>query len=253
MNDRQQKKILSASALQQAVLLDNTDEGSNDIEITPEFSQRISSLFTRFEKKKKSRTRIYKIAASFILVLSITFGTVMSIDATRSDFIHFFQRYFAFNSGKTESWNTNFNSQILDNVHDVFLPTWVPEGFTAIGSSQTNNNCTITYQLADKSIRLSQSMGTEKMNSDNELKGMSEIKISGHKYYYTESEALNQIIDLCDFWQHAASPGESLGQYLNAHPHILNVENWNCFSKIGPFLLNFIPLIRGCICKDNRL
>lgn len=49
----------------------------------------------------------------------------------------------------------------------------------------------------------------------------------------TESEALKQIIDLCDFWQHATSPEESLGQYLNAHPHVLNIENWNCFSKIG--------------------
>lgn len=57
----------------------------------------------------------------------------------------------------------------------------------------------------------------------------SEITQSG----ITESEALKQIIDLCNRWHQIAQPPESLDQYLKEHPDLLEIGQWTCFRKIG--------------------
>lgn len=49
------------------------------------------------------------------------------------------------------------------------------------------------------------------------------------KSWVSESEALKQIIDLCNQWYQIAQPSESLYLYLMNHPNLLEISQWNCF------------------------
>jgi hypothetical protein len=46
-------------------------------------------------------------------------------------------------------------------------------------------------------------------------------------------EALKQIIDLCGRWYRITGHDEDdLDKYLEGHPQLLDIEQWNCFVKL---------------------
>lgn len=51
--------------------------------------------------------------------------------------------------------------------------------------------------------------------------------------YVDESEALKEIIDLCNRWHDIVKPPQTLETYLMDHPEVFNIDEWNCFKKIG--------------------
>lgn len=199
MDDRQIDKMLSASALRQVELLKNStpsDEELAQIHCSRQFKDTIQNSLVKSRRKQicqMRRSRITKIAASIIIVLSVTFGVIMSVSASRNNVVHFFQHYFSFNSGKTDNWHTDFNAQIINSVHDVYLPTWIPEGFKAEESLQGKNDCTITYKSPSKTIRFSQEKGPNKLFSDSELKVMSKVILNDQTYYYGEKGSKESV------------------------------------------------------------
>lgn len=199
MDDRQFNKILSACALRQKQLvLDSmpTDQEISDILPSENFEYRINNIIKNQNKIlniQSVRKRISIIAASILVVFSITFGMLITVTASKDNIVHFFDRYFAYNSGKVEIWNTQFNAQICNHVHDVYLPTWVPNGFKATESQQSKSITYITYSCGGKKIRLSQSSASSQYNDD-ELKQMTVFTINSQKYYYGEKGFGNSVI-----------------------------------------------------------
>jgi hypothetical protein len=200
MNDRQLDKILSSSALRQTqLILDSmpTDQGAQDILPSEGFEDRINDLIKNHNKNRNlqsMRRRIGIIAASILVVFTITFGMFTTVSASRDNIMHFFARYFAYNSGRAEIWNTQFNAQISDSVHNVYLPTWVPNGFKATESQQGKNVTYITYSCSEKSIRFSQSSILTHQYNDDEMKQMSILTVNNQKYYYGEKQSGNSVI-----------------------------------------------------------
>lgn len=198
MNERQFEKILSASAFRQTqIIIDSmpTDQELEDILPSSDLESRINSLIQKHNKKcnlQGIRRRIGIFAASILVVFSISFGMLFTVNASRDNIIHFFDRYFAYNSGEPQTWDTQFNAQIRDSVHNVYLPTWVPDKFKATMSQEANNVCFISYQNTDKTIRFYQSSASEKIYNDSELNQMEQIQFSGQKYYYGEKASGNQ-------------------------------------------------------------
>ncbi len=198
MNDKQFEKILSASAFRQTQLIIDsmpTEEELEDILPSTNFDDRIKCLIQNQNKSRNlqgMRRRIGIFVASILVVFSITYGMLFTVNASRDNVIHFFDRYFAYNSGESQTWDTQFNAQIRDSVHNVYLPTWVPDTFKATMSQETNNVCFISYQSPDETIRFYQSSASEKLYNDSELKQMEQIQVSGQKYYYGEKASGNQ-------------------------------------------------------------
>ncbi len=192
MDDRQLDKVLSAYALQQAKLMEHStlsQEASDEIEPSEDFLARMQELFDeakKREKRKKSFKRIGMVAASFILVLSVTFGAVMSADASRSSFIHFFEQYFTISSSKNREWNMEFNAQIRNTVHSCYLPSWLPDGVQSISATQSPQKTTIEYSGNKINLRVIQSADSVKIFSDNEINSMEKVNYAGSSYYYTE-------------------------------------------------------------------
>ena len=200
MDDRQLDKVLSASALRQTqFILDSmpTDKDIPDVLPSEEFEERIKDLIKKHNKIRNiqiMRRKVGVIAASILVVFSITFGMLTTVSASKDNIIHFFDRYFAYNSGKAEVWDTQFNTQISSNVHDVYLPTWVPIGYKAIESQQVKDITYITYGCSGKSIRFSQSSIIANQYNDSELKQMSRLTINNQEYYYGEKPSENSVI-----------------------------------------------------------
>lgn len=199
MDNRQLDKILSSTALRQAQLIMESMPTEKIPNILPSkgFEDRINDLIKKYNKNRNlqsMRRRIGGIAASILVVFSITFGVFFTASASRDNIMHFFDRYFAYNSGKTEIWDTEFNAQINGHVHDVYLPTWVPYGYKATESQQGKNVTYITYSCSDKSIRFSQSSILTHQYNDDEMKQMSILTVNNQKYYYGEKQSGNSVI-----------------------------------------------------------
>lgn len=118
----------------------------------------------------------------------------MTVNASRSNILHFFDRYFSFNSGKTEVWDVSHNDQIISNVHDVYLPTWVPNGFKATESSQGNSSCTITYKSGNKVLRLTQESMPKTLFSDSDLVNLEKITVNKQTYYFGERSSTHKLL-----------------------------------------------------------
>jgi|GEM_PF-6309616 len=200
MDDRQLDKLLSASAVHQVQLLNDSlpaDEEIDKVVPTDNFKQYMKTIIVKDEIRRnrlKSRKRLGKVAAAFAVVLVITFGSVLSAEASRSYFMHFFEKYFTVSSSANKSWDTAFNSQIIQNVHDCYLPTWLPAGLQAVQSSQTNKRTTVTYQLQSQSLILIQySDDSITVLSDNEIRDMKKIEINSVVYYYSEKQRAKDV------------------------------------------------------------
>jgi hypothetical protein len=192
MDERQLEKLMSAAAVRQVQILNDSIPDDNELDkIIPSinFEQNMRKVIAKDEKHKwqlKLRKRVGKIAASFVIVLTISFGVIISVDASRANFIQFFERCFSISSVKNEGWNTDFNTQVVAICHNIYLPSWMPEGFQATEISQGTKESTIIYKSKNQSIRFTQYDISANILNDNQTKEMDKITIQNQIYYFSE-------------------------------------------------------------------
>ena len=194
MDDRELDKLMSASAVRQVQLLNNSlpsDEIDNT-DSSEDFTQYMKMLISKDEKKRKSRKRLGKIIASFAIIAIVSFGAIMSASANRAYFFQMFDRSFNISGQQNDGWNTKFNAQVADNCHNVYLPSWVPDGIKASESSQEEEQCTITYKGNNQTIRFIQSKDTSILN-DNKVDSMEKLTVQNQIYYYSEKNRSGSI------------------------------------------------------------
>jgi len=194
MDDRELEKLMSASAVRQVQLLNDSlpsDAELNEITPSEEFQQYMRTAITKDQKRQKklqSRKRLRKMAACFAIVVAVSFGVIMSVDATRANFFQLFEKSFSISSQHSEGWDKEFNAQIATNCHHVYLPSWMIEGFKATQLSQGIQGCTITYKDGDKTVRLIQNDNYGNALNDSETKTMEKIILEKQIYYYSEKD-----------------------------------------------------------------
>lgn len=198
MDNRQLDKALSASALRQIQIQENSLSQDQIDQISPssKFEIQMKKILAegeRHQKRLKVRKRLGKAAAVFAVVLTITFGYVLSANASHATFFQFCEKYFSIsnqNNADKRAWDGDFNSQIISSVENAYLPTWMPNGFIATSSNQDKRgNCIINYKNRNNPkqfICLSQKKCTANTFSDNELKVLTKIVINNQIYYFGE-------------------------------------------------------------------
>lgn len=192
MNDLQFEKLMSAVAVRQVQLLDRSLPSDTELaamEVSKEFEQKMQELL----RKEKTRRKVYrgkkqigKLVASIAVVLVLSFGAVLSVSANRAQFFQFFGRSFSISGEQRQNWSQGFNLQTAREYRNVYLPTWLPEGFQVTTVSHTEESFIIDYKKDGKSIRLSESDTSVNVLSDAELKGMERIVVGNQIYYYGE-------------------------------------------------------------------
>jgi hypothetical protein len=189
MNDRDLEKLLSTCSVRQVQLLNDdipSDEELANIVPSEQFEREMQNLLNRKLTRNK-HNRVQRFVASFAIIITIVFGTILSVDATRSSFLRFFERYFTVSINKNEQSNENFNNAALLDLHQVYLPTWIPEGFTAYSSKTGSTGCVVIYKHdanPKESIRFSQKKGFVTALNDNDLYGFTKIEVGRKTYYY---------------------------------------------------------------------
>jgi len=202
MDDREFEKLMSVSAVRQVQLLNDSlpaDAELNEIAPSEEFEQYMRMVIAKDQKRQKKlqgRKRFKKIVATFVLLAAVSFGAIMSVDATRAYFFQMFDSSFSITGQQNKGWNTEFNAQIIENIHNAYLPSWMPNGFKSISSSTSSSgNCVINYKnINDKSyfVRFSQNKSAGFLN-DNELGDFSKLSINKQIYYYGEKNRAGVI------------------------------------------------------------
>lgn len=185
MTKKQFDKIISASALRQTQLL---DEAEGEIIPSEVFDAKMKQRL-RETLKYPNRKRTAMVATFTALFIGILSATCYA-NATHLDLFEAFHRAFSITSVQKQSWDTDFNAKILPSVSNVYLPTWIPNGFTSISSSQSNTgNCVITYAIsADKTqfVRLSQKKIHTTSIEDIDVSNFQKIILDHQIYYYGE-------------------------------------------------------------------
>lgn len=185
-------KLLSASALQQAHLLDDSLPAEDDLsKFSPpnKLDSRIQDLLAKTEKRRATRKKrfvkyIVSATASILILAGIfTFTSY----ANGTNLFQIFERG-AFSINYTEKERgADFNSKILNDVTNVYLPTWLPNDFTAEFSTQNKANCIIKY-ISQKDKRhflsISQKKSTVKTLDDSEIADFKKIIRNNHVYYF---------------------------------------------------------------------
>lgn len=199
MNDRELDKLMSASALRQAKLLTDSipaDDELNKIVASENFKQNMQSIILKSEKRQRrvqGLKYLRKIVACLAIVAIVSFGAIMSADANRANFFQFFERSFNISGQQSEGWDKEFNAQVVENSHDVYLPSWMPSGVKAIQSSQENKQCIITYKSDNQTIRFFQYDRSANILNDNKVESMEKITIQNQIYYYSQKNRSGSI------------------------------------------------------------
>lgn len=201
MDNRQLDKILSAGALRQIQLQEELLPQDNEFEqivSSEDFTKKMHTLLAEEEQKRKklnSRKRLWKAVAAFFLLLAISSGAVLSANASQANIARFFNRYFSISNVSRERWDTDFNTQVANQFHNIYLPTWMPEGMQAVQSKQENGISTITYKSETQTIRFTQYANTAQTFNDNNVAAMQKLIVEKQVYYFSEKGSSKSTIN----------------------------------------------------------
>lgn len=167
-------------------------------ELSHQFSRRFKwkmKALLKYEGRTPSTRQFVhrmKIAATMLLVtLSLTFGTIMSVEAYRVPFFEFL----------TQVWE-ELTSIIIHSDsnadHDTLLllsPTYIPEGYTILEQiSNEYKNSIIYYNESGAEIYYLQKLSSQsEFIFDSEGTDPKEITIGTHKGYIITNKGITQI------------------------------------------------------------
>ncbi len=117
-------------------------------EFSPEFERKMNKLIYTHTKKlrqKKFFSALKKSAVAVMILMAVGFTSIMSVAALRADVINTFieigENFFGFRFGQTGSSQTQSDS--------IIRPTYIPEGFRELSSSNWGAGIRIRYEDSD--------------------------------------------------------------------------------------------------------
>jgi len=183
-------------------VIDNFNEQfdliTNDTDIEPQFSfsneheKRMKILLTKENRKEKIRKTIKwskRVAAIFIIAISLLFGSLMLVSEVRAvvigTVVEWFDQFTRFSSTAPEAEKTNLE------------PTYIPDGFRE-DIRQSEKNITVILYINDNDgvdIYFESSIITAQLSVDNEGYDYEIKQIDSIDYHiFTSSEKENIIV-----------------------------------------------------------
>lgn len=189
MTSENRNKELFDSLLKAAIsdaLKDEMDALPSNKELNEEFptsvemDKRIEKLISKHKIKTKIRSFIksnYKTAACFIVIIVLSSATLLSVEATRNVILNAFVNQFG-NYTQIQYEDSTDDEQQMD----IFMPTYLPEGYKKISEELYGNSALLVYSdESDTEIVLKQRKAEEGTALiDNENTNYTEVDISGN-------------------------------------------------------------------------
>lgn len=148
------------------------------------------------ETTKKRHKRVMRalrtgavVSCSIFLFITSTF----TVDAARKEMYYFFDKAFAPTQQAEQTWDQEMNQKVINDCHNVYLPTWLPKGYLADKVYQDSLTFSITYITSSGCvIEFSQIKIADLGYNDAEIENLKAIHKDGLIFYYGEKTIKNQ-------------------------------------------------------------
>ena len=142
------------------------------------------------ETTKKRHKRVMRalrtgavVSCSIFLFITSTF----TVDAARKEMYYFFDKAFAPTQQAEQPWNDSINPLLLEKCNNVYLPTWMPEGYTADSCEKVGNIFSIDFIASNgRQIEFRQADALDVSYADAEMENMKILHIGKQTLYYGE-------------------------------------------------------------------
>lgn len=142
------------------------------------------------ETTKKRHKRVMRalrtgavVSCSIFLFITSTF----TVDAARKEMYYFFDKAFAPTQQAEQTWDQELNHQVIKHCHNVYLPTWMPQGYIADSLYQDSMTFSISYIASDsREIEFMQSPISELGYDDAEFENLEILHLGNQDLYFGE-------------------------------------------------------------------
>lgn len=142
------------------------------------------------ETTKKRHKRVMRalrtgavVSCSIFLFITSTF----TVDAARKEMYYFFDKAFAPTQQAEQTWDQELNHQVIKHCHNVYLPTWMPQGYIADSLYQDSMTFSISYIASDsREIEFMQSPISELGYDDTEFENLEILHLGNQDLYFGE-------------------------------------------------------------------
>lgn len=140
------------------------------------------------ETAKKRHKRVMRalrtgavVSCSIFLFITSTF----TVDAARKKMYYFFDKAFAPAQQAEQTWDHELNRQVIKHCHNVYLPTWMPQGYIADSFYQDSMTFSITYIASNnREIEFKQRTTSELGYSDAEIENLKTLHFDNQILYF---------------------------------------------------------------------
>lgn len=163
-----------------------------DVEVSSQFQQTMVNLIKKHKGKEKyqaKRKAAGLIAACITIVFSIGLMSSISVNAfgIKDFIINVYERYFTIGHvGRSQS-SPDINSPIKMMYSNLYLPTWLPDGFEYQDFYEGDNFYIVVYKSNNQIIRFTQTRLNTTLDVDNEVEDYQEIIAGDRKYYMLQN------------------------------------------------------------------
>lgn len=142
------------------------------------------------ETAKKRHKRVMRalrtgavVSCSIFLFITSTF----TVDAARKEMYYFLDKAFAPTQQAEQTWDHELNRQVIKHCHNVYLPTWMPQGYIADSFYQDSMTFSITYIASnDREIEFMQGPISELGYDDAEFGNLEILHLGNQDLYFGE-------------------------------------------------------------------
>ena len=168
------------------------------------------------ETTKKRHKRVMRalrtgavVSCSIFLFITSTF----TVDAARKEMYYFFDKAFASTQQAEQTWDSYINPYLLEKCNNVYLPTWMPEGYIADSCNKTGSIFSIDFIASNDCAIIFRQSGAFDVNyADSEMENMKILHIGKQTLYYGE-KTLEDYRFASLMWQ---NNGNQYSLYANA-------------------------------------
>ena len=156
------------------------DDASDDYEFSPRFQKRMDKLIRRRRKPyyRFINTAGKRVAVIALAFLTISFTTVMSVEALRTPFLDFIMSIFSDHSEVRGIDDSGNYPETIENLYEIMYDM---SDYHIIASDQTERHRIIDYQNDNSIIYFSQNTVNDyHMNYNTENAEIEHIDINGH-------------------------------------------------------------------------
>ncbi|GHU35330.1 hypothetical protein FACS1894105_03820 [Clostridia bacterium] len=182
---------------------------SNKFDFSDEYLERkrkILAVGRRSEKKIQSRKNsnalryFNTVAVAVLVVVSVTFVSLLSVEAVRNEIAKVVMTFYKEN---INVFISNDDIDVPTTITEIFLPSYIAEGFVKVEENKFRSNVRVIYSNADVDAQLifNQHLLNLDVNFDGEDYTLSKVEINGKEGFLYEYTKPGGIFAINLLWQ----------------------------------------------------